>query len=328
VRQGDNLSPSLFKIYINDIVKDLNNHPNTHPVEIANYKLSCLLYADDIVLLSSSKDGLQQCINSIKQFTNKWNLSINTEKTKVVIFNKEGKHIHKKFTCGENTIECTNSNTYLGIQFGNSGSFKEAISILYNKGLKAMHKLNKLLNNDFNTQIALQVFDSTIAPILLSQIELKFYRRLIRGELGRHPITLTAILNSIKYFIKTQSTKQDKLVYLALQASKAIQHKSAWYTKMQKIMAELKINPNTVLHTKQIGIRFAKNIEHKLKTAYEKHWQTQLHSETSVSANKGGNKLRTYRPLYQVLVLKNTSKELINCSIKLQWPKYASAHTP
>ena len=32
------------------------------PVMIGNYKLNCLLYANDLLLLSETKNGLKQCI--------------------------------------------------------------------------------------------------------------------------------------------------------------------------------------------------------------------------------------------------------------------------
>ena len=45
VRQGDNLSPTLFKIFINDIVKEFDE--TCAPVALNTTKLNCLLYADD-----------------------------------------------------------------------------------------------------------------------------------------------------------------------------------------------------------------------------------------------------------------------------------------
>ena len=49
------------------------------------------MYADNIVLLSNSAGGLQQFLNSLLQFCQRWNLKVNVAKTEVIIFNKSGK---------------------------------------------------------------------------------------------------------------------------------------------------------------------------------------------------------------------------------------------
>ena len=51
VRQGDTLSPTLFGLYVNDLVEALNN--TNSGISIGDLQLSCLLYADDLVLLGN-----------------------------------------------------------------------------------------------------------------------------------------------------------------------------------------------------------------------------------------------------------------------------------
>ena len=53
VRQGDNLSPTLFNIFINDIPSYFDS--SCDPVCLTHNHISCLLYADDLVLLSNSE---------------------------------------------------------------------------------------------------------------------------------------------------------------------------------------------------------------------------------------------------------------------------------
>ena len=50
LKQGCILSPTLFSLYINDLVDVFDS--TCDPAELQNMKMSCLLYADDIVLLS------------------------------------------------------------------------------------------------------------------------------------------------------------------------------------------------------------------------------------------------------------------------------------
>ena len=53
------------------------------PITINNIKVSCLMYADDIVLISESAKGLQNCLNKLSNYCDIWNLSVNIDKYKV-----------------------------------------------------------------------------------------------------------------------------------------------------------------------------------------------------------------------------------------------------
>lgn len=64
VKQGCNLSPTLFNIVINDIPNLFND--SRDPVRLDNKNLNCFLYADDLVLLSESQKGLQHCLMKLE----------------------------------------------------------------------------------------------------------------------------------------------------------------------------------------------------------------------------------------------------------------------
>ena len=97
VKQGGNLSPNLFKIFINSLPDYLEK--TNDPISIEEKSIHCLMYADDIVLLSKSSQGLQEKLNKLKDFCNDWCLNINIKKTKVLVFNKAGKHISPRSSC-------------------------------------------------------------------------------------------------------------------------------------------------------------------------------------------------------------------------------------
>ncbi|KAK3097853.1 hypothetical protein FSP39_013826 [Pinctada imbricata] len=166
VRQGDNLSPSLFKIFINDLPTYLQSTPD--PIKLDEKDVHCLMFADDIVLFSKSEVGLQEKLNKLHEYCKDWCLTVNTSKTKIMIFNKAGKLITRKFMFDNKPLECVKSYKYLGIHFSVSGSFALAQSELYNKALRALFKLKKdFLSFHPSVKSSLHVFDHTIKPILL-----------------------------------------------------------------------------------------------------------------------------------------------------------------
>ena len=84
VRQGDNLSPTLFNIFINDIPAYFDS--SCDPVKLTQRYINCLLYADDLILVSNSAEGLQNCMDKLSTFCNDWGMNINLDKTKTLVF--------------------------------------------------------------------------------------------------------------------------------------------------------------------------------------------------------------------------------------------------
>jgi len=60
VRQGGVLSPVLFALYIDGVILELKL--SGHGVHIGSLFIGCVLYADDIVLLSASCNGLNSLL--------------------------------------------------------------------------------------------------------------------------------------------------------------------------------------------------------------------------------------------------------------------------
>ena len=83
-RQGCNLSPLLFNCFINDLPNLLDSIEAQQPY-LLDEKLSCLMYADDIILFSYSAKGLQSLIDNVVYFCNKQRLAINITKTKMMV---------------------------------------------------------------------------------------------------------------------------------------------------------------------------------------------------------------------------------------------------
>ncbi len=167
LKQGCSLSPLLFNIYMNDLPDVFTQECN--PVNIANEAVSLLMFADDVVLLSSDASGLQICLNKLSDYCAKWKLSISKQKTKVMIFNKPGRSyaLKFKFYVDGTEIDIVSEYCYLGVIFQPSGLFNKAQDYLYMKATKARSFLFKMLaNQNVSVPVAIHLFNTLISPIL------------------------------------------------------------------------------------------------------------------------------------------------------------------
>ena len=73
VQQGENLSPLLFSLFLNDMESyfDTNGIPNlklNDPIFDTLFKIQLLLYADDTVLLADNQTNLQNALHCLADY--------------------------------------------------------------------------------------------------------------------------------------------------------------------------------------------------------------------------------------------------------------------
>ena len=119
VKQGCPLSPTLFGMYVDEVL-DYIERVGDRGAPLAGTWISLLLYADDIVLISDSPEGMQRHLDALHTFASACGVSVNLSKTKVMVFNTTPQWVRRSaptFAYGQETIEYTDSYTYLGVVF-------------------------------------------------------------------------------------------------------------------------------------------------------------------------------------------------------------------
>ena len=84
VQQGCSLSSLLFSLFLSELETEVAEHEDGVP--LMNATLNMMMFADDIVLLSTSAQGLRKHLETLEDYCSKWNLQINAAKTKVSVF--------------------------------------------------------------------------------------------------------------------------------------------------------------------------------------------------------------------------------------------------
>ena len=255
--QGESLSPILFSLFVNDIELFLQQNTN-ECFTLGQLSIYLLLFADDSVLISDTPTGLQQLLLAFEKYCEKWNLKVNVQKSKIVIFRRGRTLIEEiNFTYSGNVIEKVNTLNYLGLVFTNNGSFQNALKTLAGKA--AMSDLLQITRHkEIPLKIMINLFDSFVASILyyssevwgfmtsevIERLHRKFLRKLLNvktttsnsgiyGEFGRYPLYINIKCRIVKYFIKLFIDKIENCI-------------------LQTVMIELDKAHNTNLWTNEV----------------------------------------------------------------------------
>jgi hypothetical protein len=167
--QGHPMSPELFKCFIHELSEILNRMDDIMVPHLNQVKVTHLLWADDLVLLATDPASLQCMIDQLRLYCTEWGLTVNLEKTAVMVFNRSGRLLKESqgFCYGETSIPAARSYCYLGITFTISGSFVLTQQKLRQKGLRAYFSLKSTINiRAMKKSTVFKLFDALILPVV------------------------------------------------------------------------------------------------------------------------------------------------------------------
>ena len=84
VRQGRILSPCLFNLYAEYIMRNIGLEEAQARVKIAGRNINNLRYADDTTLMAESEGELKSLLMKVKEESEKVGLKLNIQKTKIM----------------------------------------------------------------------------------------------------------------------------------------------------------------------------------------------------------------------------------------------------
>ena len=166
--QGHPMSPELFKIYIHELSIRLSEIEELNVPLLNGFKVSHLLWADDLVLLALDAETLQRLLDCLNEYAEKWELTVNIGKTNVMVFNTSSRLLKCAygFKLGSMDIVPVKKYCYLGIQFTLNGSFKQAIEELRKKALRSFFSIRRILDTRaLTTSTMLKLVDSLVKPV-------------------------------------------------------------------------------------------------------------------------------------------------------------------
>ena len=305
VRQGDNLSPTLFAVFVNDLavrIKEMNIG-----VKMGEIHIPILLYADDVAILSETEADMQTMLNCINEWCEKWSMSVNLKKTQTVHYRKPTmEHTDTKLYFGNNEIKFVQFYKYLGVYFDEYLNFDKHKDEVSQSGFRALGSLiqkYKTLECMGHSSYK-KYFESCVWPVInygaevwgysnynaINSVQIKaikiflgvhkFAANLaVTGDTGWVPCEIKQNLSLLRLWnklIKLEDSRLPKMIFNYIREFKC----TKWIKKIGEIneVLDLQLSDSALFNTKECEI--------KLMREFQTQWKLLLPNKP---------KLRTYR---------------------------------
>ena len=144
VRQGCVLSPDLFNLYSEVIMREL---VELEGIKIGGRNLNNIRYADDTVLVADSEDKLQRLVQALVQASGERGLKMNTSKTKVMIISKGNEGTRTHINVNGEELEQVSRYKYLGSVVTEDGRCLEEIKTRIAIAKTSFNRIKSLVTN-------------------------------------------------------------------------------------------------------------------------------------------------------------------------------------
>ena len=320
VRQGCVLSPLLFILFLSDFQDHLDKCVDNVKLD-KNTMISCIMWADDILIFSESKEGLQQKLNILHEYSEANELTVNKTKTKCMVFNKTGRLLKKfKFHYNNTLLENVRTYKYLGFLVTPSGEIHSGLKDLRNRAMKALAKLRQTLGTFFRHSIynTIHLYTYVIRPILLycsdfwgclkqpknnpiERFHSLFCKQLldvrkqtnndaVLQEIGLLPISINVTKIAIRNWERIQAGKAN--ILLTSSHFDAYKHNLPWASNIKQIFARNGLLETYLLKIKDPKLPFDKSMADILLERLINQY-----NQSSFSSFQNSNKLRIFNQL-------------------------------
>ncbi|CAF4950873.1 unnamed protein product, partial [Rotaria socialis] len=161
VRQGCILSPYLFNLYAEHIMRKVGIDEAACGIKIGGGNINNLRYADDTTIMTETAEGLQYLLGKVKEESAAAGLKLNMKKTFVMTNGPI-----QEFHIDNDQVEIVNELIFLGSSINTDGNCSNEIKRRLLMGRKATVSLDKLIKSkDISLATKIRITKTMVFPV-------------------------------------------------------------------------------------------------------------------------------------------------------------------
>lgn len=173
LRQGCVMSPGLFNIFIDSVVKEVNARVLEKGTEMVDgqkckWEVNQLLFADDTALVGDSEEKLQRLVTEFGMVCYNRKLKVNADKSKVMRVSRQNDQRELNIRMNGVNMESVEKYRYLGMDVAANGTLGEEINHRVNEAEKVIGAVRAVWKGrKISKEAKVGMFESIVVPTML-----------------------------------------------------------------------------------------------------------------------------------------------------------------
>merc|ERR1712121_55348 len=173
LRQGCVMSPWLFNLFMDGVVREVYTRVNQAGVRLSEegereWVLSQLLFADDTALVAESAEQLQCLVQEFGRVCKRRKLRVNVGKSKVMRIGGSEEPEMLNIRLNGDMVEVVDSFKYLGSCFSSDGGVKGDVCMRIQEGVKAFGAMKKVWNErNVTLGVKRELYERIVVPTVM-----------------------------------------------------------------------------------------------------------------------------------------------------------------
>ena len=185
LRQGSVMSPGLFNLYMDWVIKELEMGMAGKGVRMMEngdeWRVPYLLYADDLVLCGESEESLRGLVQRFGRVCKRRGLKVNVDKSKVMVVSEDSPQC--EVMLDDEQLEQVSEFKYLGYVLDEKGTDDAECSRKVVNGRKVAGAIKSLVNvKGLSLECARVLHEGMLLPVLLYGSETMVWNKKYRSK--------------------------------------------------------------------------------------------------------------------------------------------------
>ena len=210
-----------------------------------------MLFADDLVLLSSKKSGLQRALNSFADACNTAVMKANTAKTELLHLSRNPDQCVLQVNGA--TLKHVEKFKYLGVAFTSDGRQDEKLDTRIGKASAVMRALHYsvVMKRESSKKAKLSVVKAVFVPILTNGHESWVMTERMRSQVQASEMSFLRKIERVTLFNKVRSSEIRKSLNIEPLLLRIERSQLRWFGHVSRMPQERL--PKQAFHAKQMG---------------------------------------------------------------------------